>query len=54
MNHSTGAYAPRHARQHWQHAAELILAQTDVADVSRQLEVALFQDGKLDLAALYA
>jgi hypothetical protein len=40
----------RELRQSWQHAAELMLEQADVADVSRQIELALFLDHKLDLA----
>ena len=33
----------------WQRAAQLLLAKADVAAVSRQLEVALLYDGKLDV-----
>jgi hypothetical protein len=36
---------------HWQRAAKLILAQADVVTVSRSLELALFYDAKLDVAA---
>jgi hypothetical protein len=35
---------------HFLRAAELLLAETDVADLSRQLELALFYDARLDLA----
>ena len=34
----------------WQRAAELLLAQADVAEVSKQVELALFYDAKLDVA----
>ena len=36
----------------WQRAAELLLAQADVADFSKQVELALFFDAKLDVAAM--
>src|SRR5262249_8266787 len=36
----------------WQHSAELLLAQADVADFSKQVELALFFDAKLDVAAM--
>jgi hypothetical protein len=35
-------------------ACELILAQADIMEVSRQLELAVFPDATLDLVALYA
>jgi hypothetical protein len=41
----------RELSQHWQRAYRLLLERADVADVSRQLELALFLDHKLDLAA---
>ena len=44
----------RERRQYWQRACELILAQADIMEVSRQLELALFRDATLDLVALYA
>ena len=48
-------FAPhRECRQYWQRACELILAQADTMEVSRQLELALFRDATLDLVALYA
>jgi hypothetical protein len=34
----------------WQRAAQLLLAKADVGAVSRQLELALLYDGKLDVA----
>ena len=41
----------RERRTQWQHAAELLLAQADVADFSKQVELALFFDAKLQLSA---
>jgi hypothetical protein len=41
----------RETTAQWQHAAELLLAQADVADFSKQIELALFYDAKLILAA---
>jgi len=40
----------RETTAQWQRAAELLLAQADVAEVSKQVELALFFDAKLDLA----
>ena len=40
----------RERRAQWQRAAELLLAQADVADFSKQVELALFFDAKLDIA----
>jgi len=40
----------RERRAQWQRAAELLLAQAEVADFSKQVELALFYDAKLDLA----
>jgi hypothetical protein len=37
-------------RTQWQRAAELLLAQADVAAFSKAVELALFYDAKLDLA----
>jgi hypothetical protein len=50
------AALPRHreCRQYWERACELILAQADIMEVSRQLELAVFPDATLDLVALYA
>jgi hypothetical protein len=36
----------------WRHAAQLLLDQADVADVSRQVHLALFYDVNLDLGAM--
>jgi predicted secreted protein len=40
----------RETRTQWQGAAELLLAQADVAAFSKAVELALFYDAKLDLA----
>src|SRR5262249_47209890 len=40
----------RERRAQWQRAAELLLAQADVAEFSKQVELALFYDAKLELA----
>ena len=42
----------RETRLHWQHAGKLLLEEADVGKFSRQLELALFLDYQLDLAAL--
>jgi hypothetical protein len=36
----------------WQRAAKLLLAQADVAEISKQVELALFFDAKLDVTAM--
>ena len=36
----------------WRHAARLLLDQADVADVSRQIHLALFYDAQLDIGAM--
>jgi hypothetical protein len=36
----------------WRRAAELLLAQADVAAVSRQVYLALFYDAELDIGAM--
>jgi hypothetical protein len=36
----------------WQRATQLLLAKADVGAVSRQLELALLYDGKLDVRAM--
>ena len=41
--------ADREHRRQWQRAAELLLAEADVAALSRQLELALFYEAKLVL-----
>jgi hypothetical protein len=40
----------REHRAQWQRAAELLLAEADVAAFSKAVELALFYDAKLDLA----
>jgi hypothetical protein len=42
----------REHRAQWQRAAALLLTQADVANFSKQVELALFYDGKLDVAAI--
>jgi hypothetical protein len=39
----------REHRAQWQRAAELLLGEADVANLSRQIELALFHDAKLVL-----
>ena len=39
----------RERSAHWQRAAQLLLGHADVAAVSRQVELALFYDGKIDV-----
>ena len=43
----------RETNARWQHAVALLMAQADVDVFSRQVELALFYDAKLDLRALY-
>jgi hypothetical protein len=43
---------PRERSTHWQRACELLLGEAEVVAFSRQLEMALFHDDKLDLAAI--
>jgi hypothetical protein len=38
----------------WQRAAELLLGEGDVAEFSRQVELALFYDAKLDVSKVPA
>ena len=38
----------------WRHAAKLLLDQADVAEVSRQIYLALFYDAQLDIGAMKA
>jgi hypothetical protein len=40
----------RETNARWQSAAELLLAQADVADFSKQIELALFYDARLDVS----
>jgi hypothetical protein len=44
-----GLSADREMRQQWQRACELVLAEADVAALSRQIELAPFYDAKLVL-----
>jgi hypothetical protein len=44
----------REHRAQWQRAAELLLAQTDVAVFSKAVELALFYDAKLDVSKVPA
>src|SRR5215831_15962758 len=41
----------RETAAQWRRAAELLLAQADVAEVTRAVDLALFYDAKLDVAA---
>jgi len=41
----------REHRAHWQHACRLLLQQVGAAALTRQVQVALFMDGKLDAGA---
>jgi hypothetical protein len=50
-NYMTAMGKKREVLSHWQRVAKLILTQTDVVTVSRSLELALFMDAKLDVAA---
>ncbi len=38
----------RQLRVHWQHASRLLLEEASAAVLARQVQVALFMDGKLD------
>ena len=40
----------RQIKGQWQHAVALLLTHGDVVDLTRQVELALFYDAKLDLA----
>jgi hypothetical protein len=42
----------REQRAQWQCAAELLLAEANVTALSKQVELALFYDAKLDVAAM--
>jgi hypothetical protein len=44
----------RELRSQWQRAAELLLAEADVADFSKQVELALFYDAKFDVSKIPA
>jgi hypothetical protein len=47
-----GLSKDRELRLQWQRACELLLAEADVETLSKQLELALFYDAKLDIAAM--
>jgi len=49
-----GLSKDRELRAQWQHAAELLLGEADVATLSKQLELALFYDAKLDVSKVPA
>jgi hypothetical protein len=44
----------RELRSQWQHAAELLLGEANVADFSKAVELALFYDAKLDVSKVPA
>jgi hypothetical protein len=46
-----GLSKDRELRSQWQRAAELLLAEADVTAFSKAVELALFYDAKLDVAA---
>jgi hypothetical protein len=41
----------REVRPHWQHACRLLLQEAGVAALTRQVQLALFREGKLDAGA---
>jgi hypothetical protein len=47
-----GLSKSRELRSQWQRAAELLLGEADVAAVSKAVELALFYDAKLNVAAM--
>jgi hypothetical protein len=47
-----GLSKARELRSQWQHAAELLLGEADVGAFSRQIELALFYDAKLDVSKI--
>jgi hypothetical protein len=47
-----GLSKDRELRAQWQRAAELLLAQADVAAFSKALELALFYDARLDVSKI--
>jgi hypothetical protein len=49
-----GLSKARELRSQWQRAAELLLEEADVAGLSRQIELALFYDAKLDVSKVRA
>ena len=44
----------RETKAQWQRACGLLLAEADVADLTRQIELALFYDAKLDVSKVPA
>jgi hypothetical protein len=49
-----GLSKAREMRSQWQHAAKLLFEEADVADFSKQIELALFYNAKLDMAKMPA
>jgi hypothetical protein len=49
-----GLSKSRELRSQWQRAAELLLEEADVAALSKQVELALFYDAKLDVSKVAA
>ena len=49
-----GLSKQRELQTRWQRVAGLILEEADIGAVSRQLEMALFMDAKLDVAKMPA
>jgi hypothetical protein len=49
-----GLSKQRELQTRWQRVAGLILEEADIGAVSRQLELALFMDAKLDVAKMPA
>jgi hypothetical protein len=49
-----GLSKQRELQTRWQRVAGLILEEADIGPVSRQLELALFMDAKLDVAKMPA
>jgi len=47
-----GLFKDRELSPRWQRAAELLLAEADVGALSKAVELALFDDAKLDVAAM--
>jgi hypothetical protein len=48
-----GLSPDREMRQQWQRACELLLGEADVGALSKQIELALFYDAKLDLVGQF-
>ena len=49
---SRGLSKARELRAAWQRACELLLAEADIAELSKAVELALFYDARLDVKAL--